>query len=255
MTTIDVKLPESIQSQLTLPRCKDISIPKPKLPEIRLPTGGSIKGIADLTRGIPSDCSLNINLAVQLAPIMASIECLVKVLALISPLIDVVKGLGPPPDLMKLGEAIPKFLEAAKALAPCLLVPTPANMLPFVGDILRLVIALLRCLIKQLRSIMALIGGLELKIQTARSAGNDELLSTLTCARANADSALASTMMGLEPIGIILELAGPFLGIAGVDPIKLPAAAGAEDMEKLNETLTSLEDFLATLQLIADALP
>ncbi len=254
MTTLDVKLPEAIQSQLALPRCLDISIKKPKLPEIRLPTGGSIKGIADLTRGIPSDCSLNINLAVQLAPIMASIECLVKVLALISPLIDVVKGLAPI-DPIKLGKAIPKFLEAAKELAPCLLVPTPVNMLPFVADILRLVIALLKCLVQQLRSIISLIGGLELKIATARSQGNEELLSTLNCARANADAALASTMMGLEPIGVILELAGPFLGIAGVDPIKLPAAAGAEDMEKLNETLTQLEDFLATLQLIADALP
>lgn len=254
MTQIDIKLPESIAKQLEIPRCLDISIPKPTIPQIRLPTGGSIKGIADLTKGIPSDCSLNFNLAIQLAPIMASIECLVKVLALISPLIDVVKGLAPP-DPLKLAEAVPKFLEAAKELAPCLLVPTPLAMLPFVGDILRLIIAMLRCLIQQLRSIMALIGGLELKIATARATGNDDLLATLNCARVNADNSLASTMMGLEPIGILLELAGPFLGIAGVDPIKLPAAAGTEDMEKLNETLTSLEDFLATLQLIADALP
>lgn len=254
MTQIDIKLPDSIAKQLELPRCFDINVPKPKIPQIRLPTGGSIKGIADLTKGIPSDCSLNFNLAIQLAPIMASIECLVKVLALISPLIDVVKGLAPP-DPFKLAEAVPKFLEAAKELAPCLLVPTPLAMLPFVGDILRLIIAMLRCLIQQLRSIMALIGGLELKIATARAAGNDDLLATLSCARENADNSLASTMMGLEPIGILLELAGPFLGIAGVDPIKLPAAAGAEDMEQLNDTLTSLEEFLATLQLIADALP
>jgi hypothetical protein len=254
MTQIDIKLPDSIAKQLQIPRCLDISIPKPKVPEIRLPTGGSIKGIADLTKGIPSDCSLNFSLAGQLAPIMASIECLVKVLALISPLIDVVKGLAPP-DPLKLAEAVPKFLEAAKELAPCLLVPTPAAMLPFVADILRLIIAMLRCLVQQLRSIMALIGGLELKIATARASGNEDLLATLKCARANADSSLASTMMGLEPIGILVELAGPFLSIAGVDPIELPAAAGAEDMEQLNETLTTLEEFLATLQLIADALP
>jgi hypothetical protein len=252
MPTIDVILPKAIRDQLEMPRCVDLKIPKPKMPQIRLPTGGSIKGIADLTKGIPSDCSLNFNLVLQLAPIMASIECLVKVLALIGPLIEVIKAL---PDPIKIAETVPKFLEAAKALAPCLLVPTPLAMLPFVADILRLIIALLRCLIQQVRSIVNLIGGLELKMAAATSQGNTELLASLSCARESADAAMANAMVGIEPIKIILELAEPFFGIAGVDPIKIPALAGADDLEKVKDTLATLEQLVAALQLIVDALP
>src|SRR5262249_61874416 len=113
MAKIDVTLSADIQDQLALPPCVDLRLPQAKLPQIRLPTGGSIKGIADLTKGIPSDCSLNFSLAVQLAPIMASIECLVKVLALIGPLIDVVKALPGVPDPTALLKAVGKFLPAA----------------------------------------------------------------------------------------------------------------------------------------------
>lgn len=253
MPTIDLTLPEAIRKQLEMPRCIDVQFKKPRIPEIRLPTGGSIKGIADLTRGIPSDCALNFSLVMQVAPIMASIECLVKVLALIAPLIDIVKGLTGDPA--KLVTAVPKFLQAAEALAPCLLVPTPASMLPFVGDILRLIIALLRCVVQNVRSVLNLIGGLELKMSAAAASGNDALFDSLACARANADAAMDSAMTGIEPIKMILDLASPFLGIAGVDPITIPALAGAGDLEKVNDTLTTLEELLATLQLIADALP
>ena len=168
MTRIDINLSPQLQQQLALPHCVDLRLPKPKLPQIRLPTGGSIKAIADLTRGIPSDCSLNVNIALQLAPIMASIECLVKVLAVIKPLIDVIKALNPP-DPISLGKAVPDFLEAAKGLTGCLLVPTPLAMIPFIKDILLLIIAMLRCLIGQMRSILGKLAGLEVKIASARA--------------------------------------------------------------------------------------
>jgi hypothetical protein len=224
------------------------------LPEIRLPTGGSIKGIADLTKGVPSDCSLNFSLALQLAPIMASIECLVKVLALIAPLIDVIKAL-PTLDLLALGKAVPKFLDAAKAVAPCLLVPTPLVMIPFVKDILALIIAMLGCLIQQLNSILSLLGGLELKISAARSAGNDDLLASLECARENAQSAMASTMIGIEPIGVLIKLAGSFMDIVGVPGIKLPAIGGSNDLAAAKKDLDSLQQVVGTLQQIVDTLP
>ncbi len=249
---IDVKLSADIQKQLKIPPCIDLSLPRPKLPEIRLPTGGSIKGLADITKGVPSDCSLNFSLALQLAPIMASIECLVKVLALIGPLIEVIKAL---PNPVKIAEAVPAFLEAAKELAPCLLVPTPLAMVPFVKDILALIIALVRCLVQQLESILKLMRGLELQIATARSTGNAELLSTLECARSNAKSAMQGTMTGIEPIGVLLELAKPFLGIAQVDPITLPNVGSPEDADALEEILTTMKDFLSVLQAIVDALP
>ena len=94
MTTIDIKLPKRLEDQLTMPPCVDFRLPKPTLPELTLPTGGTLKGIADLTKGVPSDCSLNFNLIIQLAPILASMQCLFEVLKLLG--------------------ALKKFFEAAK---------------------------------------------------------------------------------------------------------------------------------------------
>ena len=254
MTRIDIKLPPALQKQMALPRCADLRLPKPNLPQIRLPTGGRIKAIADLTRGVPSDCSLNINIALQLAPIMASIECLVKILGLVKPLIDVVKGLAPldPPALLK---AVQAFVKAADAIKDCLLVPTPLVMIPFVKDILLLIIAMLRCLIGQIRSIVDKLAGLELKIAFARTSGNTDVLASLECSRENFMVAMDSTMMGIEPIGVLLELAGPFMGIAGVDPIKLPAMAGADDLAAIEQNLASLQQVIDTMQAIVDVLP
>lgn len=254
MARIDVALSADIQEQLALPSCADLRLPKPKLPEIRLPTGGSIKGIADLTRGIPSDCSLNFSLALQLAPIMASIECLVKLLGLIKPLIEVIKAI-PSLNAIKIGQAVSDFLPAAEAVAPCLLVPTPLAMIPFVKDILALIIAMLRCLIQQLRSILAVLGDLEKKIDTARISGNDDLLSALECARENAQSAMASTMIGIEPIGVLLKLAGSFMDIVGVSPVKLPAVGGSSELAAAKKDLDSLQQVADTLQTIMDKLP
>jgi hypothetical protein len=255
VANIDIRLPQAIQDQLTIPACVDLSLPKPSLPQIRLPTGGSIKGIADLTKGIPSDCSLNFSLALQLAPIMASIECLVKLLALIKPLIDLIKAIAPTPDPFKIAGALPDFLKAAEALAPCLLVPTPAFMIPFVKDILSLLIALLRCLIQQLRSIVELLNGLELSIAGATAAGNTDLLATLQCAQGNAQTAADGMMQGIEPIKVLLELAGPFLGIAGIQPIAIPALAPASDLAAFQKVLNTLQTVVDTMQAIVDVLP
>jgi hypothetical protein len=254
MSRIDIKLPPALQKQLAMPVCADLRLPKPRLPQIRLPTGGRIKAIADLTRGVPSDCSLNINIALQLAPVMASIECLVKILALVKPLIDVVKGLAPL-DPLKLANAVPEFVKAAAALKDCLLVPTPLAMIPFVKDILLLIIAMLRCLVGQVRSIVDKLAGLELKIATARSSGNSDVLASLECTRENFMVAMDSTMMGMEPIGVLLELAGPFMGIAGVDPIKLPAMAASGDLAAIEQNLASLQQVIDTMQAIVDVLP
>jgi hypothetical protein len=255
MSRIDIPLPPEIQAQLSIPRCADLSIPKPVLPQIRLPTGGSIKGVADLTRGIPSDCSLNFTLALQLAPIMASIECLVKLLGLVKPLTDLVEGMKELPNPSKVIGAVPAFLEAAKALAPCLLVPTPAAMIPFVKDILMLIVALLRCLIGQLRSIVELLDGLSLQIAGASAAGNTDLLATLECAKGNAETAAQGALQGIEPIKVLLELAGPFIGIAGVGPIAIPPLGAGSDLAALKDVLGTLQDVVDTIHAIAEPLP
>ena len=248
--TIDVPLPPDSRSSCPsrcVYRCRS-----PGSSPYSLPTGGSIKGLVDVTKGIPDDCSLSFSLVLPMLTFLGNFECLFKLLKLITPLIDVVKGLGPPPDLIKLGGAIPKFVEAAEELAPCLLVPTPAAMIPFVRDLLCLIIKLLNCVVGLLRTIMGVIGGLALQIQSAQAAGNSELLAALECAQQNAQTSAQHVFSALDPVTLLLSLAEPFLGIAGVDPIKIPALTSPDDLAKMQETVDTLDQLVKTLKLAAD---
>ena len=107
---------------------------RPRPPRCSCRPAATLKAFTDISKGIPTDCAMTFNLLVQLAPLLASMECLLKILKLIKPLVDVVGSLGPPPDPIKLPKAIVDFTKAAVDLAPCLLIPTPANMIPFVRD-------------------------------------------------------------------------------------------------------------------------
>ena len=103
---------------------------------------------------------------------LASMECLIKILKLLNPLVDVVTNLPMPPV-----KAVQEFAKAAVDLAPCFLIPTPANIIPFIRDILCLILKILACLIGQLRTIGNLLEGLTIDLEDARARGNDELVA------------------------------------------------------------------------------
>jgi hypothetical protein len=250
VTTIDIKLSADLQKQLGLPPC--VELPEPKLPELTLPTGGTLKALADITNGVPSDCSLSFNLLLQLQPILASMECLFRVLRLIKPLIDVVEGLKELPDTSKVSGAIPAFLDAAKDVAECISLPFGAGALLFARDLLRLIGKILHCLGQQLKSIAALMGGLTLQIRSAQAVGNTDLLLALNCAKDNARRSAQGALMAIEPITLVLGMAEPFLGLAQVSPIKLPTIGKLEDAESLNATADTLLAVSQTLLTIAD---
>lgn len=67
----------------------------------------------------------------QTAPWLASAECVLKILALLKPLIDVIKQLPSPAP-----SSLQAFDKAAVDLAPCLLMATPAGAIPLVRDLL-----------------------------------------------------------------------------------------------------------------------
>lgn len=247
---IDLDISIDLAEALELPECQDIELPKPELPQITLPTGGTLKAVADISKGIPSDCSLNLNLLVQLAPLLGSIECLVKLLKLIKPLIDIVQGLPVPPV-----KAIEDFVKAADDLSDCLLIPTPAVMIPFVRDILCLVLKILQCVIDQLSSIVELMGGLAIQLEAAEAEGNTDLARVIGCAQKNAELSAQNAIESLGSVGVILELVGPFLGIAGVEVIKLPAFTSDSDLQALNQTLQALQSLVDTVQAVVDAPP
>jgi hypothetical protein len=254
MPNIDIELSADLKKLFELPPCEDMKLPEPAPLKITLPTGGSINALTDISKGIPNDCSMIFNLMLQIAPFMAATECLFKLLALIAPLIDVVKGLGPPPDPIKLGSAIPKFLKAATDLAPCILVVSGAPLIPFLRDLLCLIIKALNCFVDQMESVLGVMSGLTLDLSNAIASGNTELQRTLECAQENAATAADHLTKSIEPIGAILKLAGPLMGIAGVPTIELPAIGSETDVESLEETLKTMKGVIGTLQIAADAL-
>jgi hypothetical protein len=254
MPNIDIPLPLDIKKLFDLPPCNDIKLPSPSPMKITLPTGGSINALTDISKGIPTDCSMIFNLMLQIAPFLAATECLFKLLGLIAPLIDVVKGLGPPPDPIKLGSAIPKFLKAAADLAPCLLVVTGAPLIPFLRDLLCLIIKALNCFLGQMKTLLGIMKGITLQLDAASAAGNTELQRTLQCAQDNAATSAEHLTKSIEPIGVILKLAAPLMGLAGVGPIEIPTIGSDADIASLEQTVKTLQGVVGTLQIAADAL-
>lgn len=252
---VEIPIPPDLQKLFEIPSCEELSLPDLPQLQLRLPNGSTFIPIADLSKGIPTDCSLSVNLMLQLAPFLASIECLLKVLALLKPLIDVVKSLGPPPDPIKLPEAIGAFLEAAKDLVPCfgMLIPGP-QIFFFIKDLLLLIIKILKCMIGQLKSILAIMQGIEIKLADAEASGNTELKQVLICARENATNAANHAQASLGPVQSLLPLITFFLDLAQIE-LKLPALGSAEDSAALLETITTLEETVATIEGLLETLP
>jgi hypothetical protein len=250
MGTIDISLSAKLQDQLAIPPC--IKLDLPKLPELTLPTGGTLKALADITNGVPSDCSLNFNLMLQLTPILASMECLFDVLKLLGALkkfFDAAAG-----GIAKVPSAAAEVVTAFEGVAKCIAFPFGAGAFLFIRDLLRLIGKILHCLGQQLKSIAALMGGLTLQIADARAAGNGALRAALECARDNAKRSAEGALLAIEPITLVLGMAEPFMGVAGVSPIKLPTIGKLEDAKSLDETGDALLAASSVLLAIADGI-
>lgn len=249
MPQIDIQIDSELEEMLKIPACIDMSLPKPETLSVQMPSGGSLKALSDMSKAIPTDCALTFSLMLQIGPILASMDCLLKILGLLGPLVDIVKGLPFPPV-----EAIKKFIQAAVKLAPCLALPTGAPLIPFVKDILCLVLKALKCLISQLDSIATILGGLSLQIQTAESAGRADELAALKCAKDNAEKSATAAMNAIEPIGALLALLAPVMTLTGQDPIKLPTMSPGVDAEALKGVVTALKGVAEAIQVVTEAL-
>jgi hypothetical protein len=248
MPNIDIPVPKELQDLMAAPKCLDLRPPPPQTMKISLPGGGTLTALQDLGKAVPTDCSLTFSLMLQIMPMMASMECVLKVLKLLKPLTDAVTSPPPTPKLIK------EIVKAVQDLAPCFLMVTPAGMIPFVRDVLCLILALLRCLIGQLRTISGLLGGLTIQIADAEKAGNRALAESLKCAQENGLLEMQHVMNGFGPVSVILELMGPFMSIAGVGAIKLPAMGDASSAAALDKTLATLQQTVDTIQSVVDAL-
>src|ERR1700730_1074173 len=64
----------------------------PKIPNVNNLGMFDLKGMLDFTVGAPHDCTLAINLMLQISPLLASMSCLLKILAVIKAMEKFVKN-------------------------------------------------------------------------------------------------------------------------------------------------------------------
>ena len=239
MPTLDIPVKPNLQKALDLKPCSAFALPAPKPLKLQVPGGGTIKAVNDLSQGIPNDCTMGFNLMLQLGPLLGALDCPLKILALLEPLISVITDLPKPPT----PAVLKKITKAAEALAPCFLAVTPVGMFPVVKDILCLIRAVLLCVLQQIKSIRDLMQGLSLRLEEA--VGNDDLLAQLQCAQDNADNAVTNMTQAIEPITALLVVVGPLLKIAQLPEIKLEiegSPKGAEGLTKVVDTLQAVVD-------------
>ena len=93
MARIDIPVSVNVQKALDLPPCAKLRIPKAKPLTLTLPTGSSLQSITDLSKGIPTDCGMQMNIMLQVAPLLAAIDCPLKILGVIGPLMEVISSL------------------------------------------------------------------------------------------------------------------------------------------------------------------
>lgn len=247
----DIPLPEGLRTKLAQPVC--IPLPKPGKAKLTLPTGGSLSAIADVTKGIPDDCSMSFSLVLQLGPILANLDCLMKVVKVIDPLVKVVTKLSNGDVPGALG-AMGALTTAVTPLVDCITNFTGIGIFKFVRDILMLLAKILRCVTQQMRSILNLMSGIALQFESAQADGNTQMLATLECAQKNAETSMAHAMTAIEPIFVLLSLVEPFMGMAGVDPIKTPTLGSADSLEALQTTVQTLEELAKMLQTVAEGM-
>ncbi len=249
--TLAIPLPATVKQRLSAPVC--IPMPKPGKVSITLPFGGAtLQAFNDISKGIPDDCSLSFSLALQIGPILANMKCLIEALKVVEPLITLITALGKA-DLIAIGQALPKFLEAVPPLVDCIakfFVGVPL----FLRDLLELLAKLLRCIVGSLRSALNVMSGLALQISSAQAEGNAALLATLECAQQQTQASTDHAMAAIEPVLVLLSLAEPLFGLAGVDPIKTPQIGSDGTLDGLKALIDVLDTLAKTLQTTAEAL-
>lgn len=248
MSTIDIQLPEGLAAPLRQPLCAEFGLPKPTMPELKLPTGAALKGIADFTRGIPTECSMNFSLMLMIAPIMASLECPLKILKLVGDLISAAES-GNPYKLLT------ALTDAKDALSSCLALVTPIGICPFVKSLLLLVVRILNCFLQELRSVIALLEGLSLSLTAAIQAGNADAAAALQCAMENAQNTADGALSSVEPVTSLLKIAEPFLTIAQIKIDPLPSVSGGGGLDGLKQVVQTLTPVVSTIETVLEGLP
>lgn len=222
-----------------------VSLPRPEVITIPLPFGAELKSIIDASRP-PSDCAVVHSLLIQLAPMLASFTCVLKVLKVLAAVKKVVDNISIPPSptapIQVLTDVVTEVAPALADLAKCFLVFDPCALAKMISAILALILSYLRCMVEAVESILNFSIGIDLDA----AQGNPVLLASLGCAIENGESAILSLSQAMEAIQPILDLASPLLELAGIPPIELPPTEF--DTGSLADQLLAGQDPLAPVK-------
>lgn len=134
------------------------------------------------------------------------------------------------------------------------MIPTGAPLIPFIKDILCLILKVLGCLNSQLDTIANVMSGLGAQIQTAETAGNTDQLAALKCSQENANRAAQSALKAIEPIGALLDMVKPVMQLAGQKPIAIEGVGDGTDAESLKNVVSTLKGVAEGIKIVTDAL-
>ncbi len=244
MVNIDIPVSAPLQEALQPLSCTDLALPLPTPMKVELPFGGSMNALVDMSKSIPTDCSMNFNLMLQMAPLLAALECPMKILKLLKPLIDIVQAI-PSLDPIKIGKSMPEFVDAAVDVSACFVALAKVPIM--VMDLLRLIRSVLNCLLGQLRTLRDLMNGLALRFGEAD--GNPDLRATLECAQENAAKQAEALTSSIDPIAGVLALVTTIAGLAGME-LDISLETGGAPPESAEE----LDAVIAVLQAAVDAI-
>jgi len=195
--------------------------PSRPIASIEVPSGGYLTGIVNLERS-SFDCSAISNLQTQVAPLISSMYCQIKILDLLKPLIGVIRELpNPSPNV------VAQFLEAAEALVPCFLITSPSVVLPFVRDLLCVQIKSLTCLLRNLQGVLTLANSEPAAVSSAQ---------------------LQSVLDVYASIVNIFDLAAGLFQMIGLAPLNAPALPAGTDLTSMLQSQSAIAQFTEILQ-------
>lgn len=217
------------------------------IPEIKLLGGVDLTAFVDISAGPPTDCKLTMNLLVQLAPLLASLTCLFKILNVIAALKDFAQGATDP--LNKLPGAVPGLVGAIDKLFECippLQLPRLALMLK---GMLELVLRFLGCFLAQIDSLLEFRGSLQVSAD-----GNPVLQEALACAERSVDAAQANLLKSLGPLKPVMDIVGMVADVAGIS-LEIPDFAGMSAATDLRQTIGTVKQAVDALQAVVEGIP
>ncbi len=217
-----------------------IKLPEvPDIPEINLFGGAKLTALLDISKGLPNQCQVTMNLLGQLAPTLAALAPILQILAVI----DAIKKFASNPLVNG-----PDLIAEIGKIAGLLTALTPVGLAGTIVGMLQLIISFIECVISLLKSSISLQADIALAkadLDLSIEPPSLVLQASLDCAEINASIALEQTTAMMGPIAPIVDAIGTVAALVGIE-IALPSAdlSAAADVEA---AITQLEEVVASL--------